>query len=521
MQTRREQVRAYRFVTRRVVSALLSGEPETNDLPMRRLSIAIFGSVMVAVLVFAAVGAYGLLKSGHGEPTERALIIERDSGARYVYLDDHVLYPVLNYASARLLLGQPNPTVKTLSAASLRGIPRGRALGIPGAPDSLPDPGSLLRLPWSLCSAPRSHDETVPMSQLLIGPSPAGGTDLGSSALLAASGRAGGQQYLLWRPPGKGLERLRLGPEVAGLLGLHSDPVVAGQAALDGIPPGPDLVKITLNRDGKPSGKQVNGVPADIGQVYKVDRQFYVMLNTGTDTGLVPIGDVTRRLLTGKGTDQAIVLDKLQAGDPVLTVKYEQEGYPNAVPLVYQTTSRAPATCLTYGGAEPLSPNVSLTVYDTDYDHLPGRLKVTGDPGVTQIQRGVQSVDRVVVDGGRGALVRALPAPGATVAGTTTYLITDQGRKFPVGDSPDVLASLGYGGVAPVPVSAALLALLPSGPMLDPQAARAVNETPTQDAEPPPVVTTTLPPTLIPTTKPSSQAAKPASSAPSGSAPAH
>ncbi|TML24664.1 MAG: type VII secretion protein EccB, partial [Actinobacteria bacterium] len=55
MQTRREQVRAYRFVTRRVVSALLSGEPETTDLPMRRLSIAIFGSAMLAIIVFAGI----------------------------------------------------------------------------------------------------------------------------------------------------------------------------------------------------------------------------------------------------------------------------------------------------------------------------------------------------------------------------------------------------------------------------------------------------------------------------------
>ena len=109
MQTRREQVRAYRFVTRRVVSALLSGEPETTDLPMRRLSIAIFGSAMLAIIVFAGIGAYALLKSGHGQPTDSALIIERETGARFVYLDDHLLYPVRNYASARLLLGKPDP----------------------------------------------------------------------------------------------------------------------------------------------------------------------------------------------------------------------------------------------------------------------------------------------------------------------------------------------------------------------------------------------------------------------------
>lgn len=514
MQTRREQVRAYRFVTRRVVSALLSGEPETNDLPMRRLSMALFGSVMVAVLVFAAVGAYGLIVSGHGNPDENVLIIERDTGARYVYLGDHVLYPVLNYASARLLLGQPNPTVKQMSSASLRGIPRGRVLGIPDAPDSLPDAKALLGLPWGLCSAPRSHDETVPLSQLLVGTPPPGGTGLGTNALLAASGRVGGQQYLIWQSKDNGLERLKLGKEVAALLNLQGDPVVVGQAALEGIPAGPDLVKITLAHDGKPSGKTINGAPALIGQVYKVDTQFYVMLNVGADSGLVPIGEVTRDLLTGTGAQPPITIDSQQAAPVRLDVHYEPKGFPDQKPKTYQASSRAAATCLSYGGPDPTNPTLSMTVYDTDYDHLPADLKVSGDPGVTQIQRGVQSVDRVVVDGGHGALVRELPTPGATASGTTVYLVTDQGTKFPVTDSADVLSSLGYAGVTPVPVSAALLGLIPTGPELDPQAARGLAPTFSPAPAPPPPATapTTRAPTTAPP-KPSSSSPKPTTSA--------
>jgi type VII secretion protein EccB len=512
MQTRREQVRAYRFVTRRVVSALLSGEPETNDLPMRRLSIAIFGSVMVAVLVFAAVGAYGQIVSGHGKTDENVLIIERDTGARYVYLSDHVLYPVLNYASARLLLGQPNPTIKQMSSASLRGIPRGRVLGIPDAPDSLPDPKALLSLPWSLCSAPRSHDETVPLSQLLVGAPPPGGTDLGATALLAASGRVGGQQYLIWQSKDNGLERLKLGKQVSALLNLQGDPVVVGQAAIEGIPAGPDLVQITLAEPGMPSHKTIAGAPAPIGQVYRVGAQFYVMLRVGPEPGLVPIGEVTRDLLTGTGT-QPITIDSQQAAPYRLDVHYEPKGFPDTVPKTYQATSRAPATCLSYGGSEPTNPQLSVRVYDTDYDHLPADLMVTGDPGVTQIQRGVQSVDRVVVGGGHGALVRELPSLGAAASGTTVYLITDQGTKFPVPDSADVLASLGYAGVNPVPVSAALLGLIPTGPELDPLAARGVAPTlsPAPAAPPPAVAPTTRPPSTA-SPKPSSSAPKPTAS---------
>jgi hypothetical protein len=61
--------------------------------------------------------------------------------------------------------------------------------------------------------------------------------------------------------------------------------------------------------------------------------------------------------------------------------------------------------------------------------------------------------------------------PRASAA--ATYLITDEGTKFPV-VSADALRSLGYGGVRPASVSPALLAMLPTGPALDPAAAQAV-----------------------------------------------
>jgi hypothetical protein len=66
-----------------------------------------------------------------------------------------------------------------------------------------------------------------------------------------------------------------------------------------------------------------------------------------------------------------------------------------------------------------------------------------------------------IVPAGRGALVR-----GST---GDSYLVTDRGLRYLLRGT--AAAALGYGGVSPVPVPAAMLALVPAGPALDPAAA--------------------------------------------------
>src|ERR1043165_6086428 len=114
MRSRKEQVQAHRFVTHRLVSALLMGDPESTETPMRRIGFAVFGSVMVCVLIAAGFGVFGLLKPGGGTPTVGKIIIEEETGVRYLYRDlgdgsPAKLHPVVNYASARLILNSPNP----------------------------------------------------------------------------------------------------------------------------------------------------------------------------------------------------------------------------------------------------------------------------------------------------------------------------------------------------------------------------------------------------------------------------
>ena len=87
MRTRREQMQAYRFVIRRIVAAVLSGEPETLDRPMRRFGISLFVSAMVGVIGFAAFGIYGLIANPGRALEDDTLVIERGTGSIYVYLD--------------------------------------------------------------------------------------------------------------------------------------------------------------------------------------------------------------------------------------------------------------------------------------------------------------------------------------------------------------------------------------------------------------------------------------------------
>jgi hypothetical protein len=80
-----------------------------------------------------------------------------------------------------------------------------------------------------------------------------------------------------------------------------------------------------------------------------------------------------------------------------------------------------------------------------------------GDPAGNRI------ADQVTVAPRAGLLARTLPSPG--VPGEGMYLVTEDGAKFPVAN--DAAASaLGYSSSTAVAVPADLLALLPSGPVL-------------------------------------------------------
>ena len=140
MQTRRDLLQAHRLMTQRAALALLQAEPDPPDRPLRRLNVGLICSVLVAVIVAAAFGVWGILAPGHaqGLTSPGTLIIDSQTGTSYIWCQHGKLCPVVNYASARLALGTSSPDQRTVSQASLAHYPRARSSASPGCRSRCP-----------------------------------------------------------------------------------------------------------------------------------------------------------------------------------------------------------------------------------------------------------------------------------------------------------------------------------------------------------------------------------------------
>ncbi|PZF93428.1 type VII secretion protein EccB [Micromonospora deserti] len=456
MRTRRDQVQAYRFVTRRIVSALLSGDPETSNLPMRRLGMAVFGSVIAAAVVLGGAGAYGQLTGNTAPLEQNTLVIERETGATYVFLDGQ-LHPTLNYASARLILNEADPQVRTMSQRSIRDRPRGRTVGIVGAPDALPDRKSLIGLPWSVCDVPDPSDPRRSGTRVVIDRPLSGGTPLGERAVLV---QVGGQRHLL-----TGDARLQVvgGDSALAALRMAGTPTLTvGQQLLNAVPAGPALREPAIAGEDEPTSRTIGSGPARIGQVFRAAGQHYVL----TREGLVAIGEISALLLLRDG-GQVTDITPDQAGRLLTEQRLEEAGMPSALPALHPVRPGQTVLCATYrAGAGGAPPSTTLEVFD----RAPAELSAgtSGPVPVRQTARdGVRTAEAVLLPGGKGVLVQAAPGAGESgtaAPGSTVHLISAQGVRYPLGVG--ALTALGYEGATPVVVPASLLALIPTGPTL-------------------------------------------------------
>ncbi|MFE4264730.1 type VII secretion protein EccB [Streptomyces sp. NPDC056883] len=215
MASRRDELNAYTFAKRRTVAAFLqpsaSGSEEGAPRPLR----AVLPGVITAALVLAAFGAWGMFKptapKGWDTPGDH-VIVGKDSTTRYVVLTTKVdgkdqtrLHPVLNLASARLLLDPNKAKVvqvedKVLDAGKL---PRGPIIGIPYAPDRLPAPAEAGKAKrWAVCQQPGGNGKGVQTAAFVLADREAKLMDDGrrlsdSQALYVQSTGQGRARYLV------------------------------------------------------------------------------------------------------------------------------------------------------------------------------------------------------------------------------------------------------------------------------------------------------------------------------------
>jgi ESX secretion system ATPase EccB len=458
MATRRDQLQSYQFLTQRVISAFVMRETDPAQSPLRRGIGAVFAGVMVAIIVGAVFGVYGLLtKVGSNNwKVDGTVVVEKESGATFVYLGG-TLHPTLNFTSALLAAGKPAAAAVRVAANSLSGVPRGVTIGIPGAPASLPPAGRMLGEPWTMCSAAGTDSATSTVT-LAVGVAPAGARVLGDNqGLLVKDSATGGGTYLVWRGHRYPLKQPKI--VVPALFGATAAPVSAGTSWLNALPAGVDIAPITVKNRGTASpavpGRAIGDVL--VVQTGAVPSYFLVL-----GDGMAPITDLQRLVLAAEYPVQPAPVSLFDAnsakrsnqlGQPTGDVKPPQSAPPLAQPastdlLCAKTASATAPPEISVGGAV-------------------AQLEAATPTG-SRSTLGTSLADRVLVPSGRIAVVRE--AAGSDGTGTGAYLVTDTGIRYPV-PSDAVLTLLGYDPRQAVVVPESLLTRIPAGPSLDPAAA--------------------------------------------------
>jgi type VII secretion protein EccB len=475
MQTRRDRLQAYQYQVKRIMSALLGMEPEAPDQPMRRVRAAMFSGVMIGALACGGVALYGWI--GHSQTRgwkdkAPALIQIKESGAQFILMADdsvegkRVLYPVTNFTSAQLILGNDiiQDSRRTIPRVNTNGVPRGgQVVGINGIPPSLPDKGDAADGTWFVCN----HVETVKGEQqrvvdLFAGQVPVSNQFLGDNTL-AVSDSSSGRLYVIFdgkRLPVDSQDTLRF-------LGLKNRPIIKVMPAwLNAIPEGEALEPLSVPDAGTPSSKEIVGKPTVVGQVFEAGGQFFLM----QANGLAKISATQAQLLLSSGTardpngtqlkEQSI--SEASTRDIVLeNVDLSQADLPQDLPKWQDPPgdSKDPLLCLQYSSESPEDP-IQMQIggslnSTTRVKPVGGTL--SGPPANT-----------VSLPGGKFMVLRSFtrdPAKGPL------FILTDDGLKYPV-KSPGVLTLLGYGSVKIWPVSRDISDMIPTGPALDPDKAK-------------------------------------------------
>ncbi|ROO63204.1 type VII secretion protein EccB [Micromonospora sp. Llam0] len=464
MESRRDQVHAYFYILGRLNAALMMGRPDPYEPPNRRPMIGLVIGILLALVIAGGFGIYGIFRPGGDTSWNRpgVIIAVKESGARYLLLDGH-LRPVLNYTSARLVLGGAmDASIVRVSRHSLTGVPMGSPIGILGAPDAVPAADRLYRGPWTVCAPPPSP-AGVPAVTLLLGDlaDPVPLTD--DQGFLVRT--ADGHNYLVWQG-----RRYRMTVASAVALGYIAEaPVLVTPAWLNPIPAGRDLIFPAVSDRGQP-GPSVGGRPTRVGQVYEVRNpmtgtaeQFLVR----TD-GLVRLSRTAAALvLADPAIGQAypdgpvgpipVRPDELAAASVAASMDFV-DGYPPDPPQPLAGGGGLPCV-----GFDSAGSTVAVRLYRAPATALAGALPAPRAATATG------TADRIMIAPGTGVLARNPYAPG-TVGGAM-FLISEFGVKYPL--PPAGAEALGYGGVQPVDVPGELLELLPTGPVLDPAAALA------------------------------------------------
>lgn len=497
--TTKSQVQAYRFVLRRMEHALVRKDAVMLHDPMRTQVRATAVGLVLGILALAGFALFALFKPAGGLG-DNAIVTAKDSGSLYVRLDG-VLHPVLNLASARLIVGQA-AAISAVSESSLAELPRGPLLGIPGGPSLLPGASDRPTDVWTVCdtltadSAARTPEQqaagaTMTTTVLAGATSSAARPVTGGGSLLvkgpAEPGRPAGQTYLLFngRRGQIDLSDERVTRALC-LDGAVARPMSA--AVLNAIPAvGPVTAPVVPSRGGRPSFANADALPAGavVGSVLQVssisDKPFYVVLADGVQS-VEPV--VARLLQFAVAGDPVPVSSSAMGLPPTARSKLAVDDLPQQMPAVLSTADN-PVSCMSWDGTgadaqqatrpdQRPQPDLKPVVLAGVALPVPAGAKVVA---LAQADGDGPLLDSVYLPPAKGAVVRAI-SPGTDVG--ALFLVSDTGVRYGVPDM-DTAGVLGLAG-HPDPAPNSIIALLPIGPELNQRAALLAHDGMASDA---------------------------------------
>jgi type VII secretion protein EccB len=429
MPSNKDVVEAQRYNRKRLVTAFMSGTPGGRELEPRGFTYPlIIGVVLTAVIVVVGIVVAKFAPTLPEGWEDNKLIVVADTGARYFTMGG-TLYPVSNITSARLMSEPGEFQPIKVDSAVLEGKPRGREIGIPGAPDDVPSVDQLRGDTWVSCAKGGDGNQTwVAASAEGLLP-----TEL---AVVVNEG----QRYLI-----VGGMKYQISDD-----DVYTQLIIASQHAehnvnaawLNLFERGSELKKIRLENAGQPvTGFPKRLVGLDVGSLVKIEGQI-----NGEDQYFVVIGNGQLSRLTEL---QAQVLGLTSAGQLVITANEVVDNsigidkvspalpkdWPDKLPT--EEVGEGSMPCATLAVSSEQVPTVGLGAL------APATVEENTLP--------------VAVSGGYGALVRASSGSVGAVR-----LITDSGQAFSLGDDPrDTLSRFGYSEANIVVVPGAWVSLVP------------------------------------------------------------
>jgi type VII secretion protein EccB len=464
MPSRQDQLHSYQFSVQRVVSALVMRETDPAQFPFRRVTVAGFASLMVAVILIAGFGVYALFTGGASDSWKQqtgAVLLEKGNGAHYVYKEG-VLHPVRNLASGLLYAGGSTRNIISVSSKSLSTVPRGPMIGIPDAPDSIPTPDKLVKGAWTVCSisiAETGSDEGGQRSLLAIGDllGVAGsGTALTDETGIAVRTPNSPDAYLLWHQ--RKFLMANVGADTLQALGFTTDPQrlpIVDLAFLNAFEAGDPIKAPSVQNAGQQStiGDYKNG--ALLTNRSPAGQQFFVISGNRVEQ----ITQVQASLLAPRTEIQSVTT--VPGDAPGNRLLPQGSGAMPSTPLKPVDLGDA-ALCATAGN----DAGFTSIRYGVATPTVSGLVRTAG-----RTERGAPLADYVAVQPGLGVLVE-----GYTLANTSSgvvSLVTDVGQQFPIADEASRNA-LGFSSsVIPARMPVKLVGLLPQGSELSQTAAAA------------------------------------------------